>query len=204
MTPSEVERFFSALSKIYGGQVTVMLTGAAAGSLMGSVRPSMDVDFAAVLPTQQRGGEAPWGLFEEAVRQAVRQTGIAANFSADLDRWSSITLLDYAKQTQRYKRIGRLELRFLKSSYWAIGKLARYIQSDVQDLRRVLRTQQPAWRSAVRLWGKALRKSPRSTACFQFRQHVEHFLKRYGREVWGSSLEPSQAIEEFHRTAGIR
>ncbi|MCM8794836.1 MAG: hypothetical protein NC819_03435 [Candidatus Omnitrophica bacterium] len=185
-------------------QITVVLTGAAAGSIMGSVRPSLDIDFGIDMRAGGSSRGKTWASVEAAVRATSRKTGIAVNFSENLDRWSSISLLDYAGHTKPYKRFGRIHVRVLEPAYWAIGKLSRYVQSDISDLRRVLKTQSPSPLPTVRLWGKALKASPRSTACFQFRQHVEHFLQRYAREIWGDRLGADRAIREFRRAASIR
>lgn len=170
---------------------------------MGSTRLSIDIDFAVLLPGRLRSRPDAWSVIETALQETVRQTGIAANFASDIDRWSSITLLDYLKRTALYKRFGRAEVRILDPSYWAIGKLGRYLKSDIEDLAQVLKTKPPRLASVLRLWGRALRASPPSTACFQFRQNVEQFLRDHGRSIWGDPFELSGAVEAFHRAAGI-
>lgn len=204
MSPAQIDRFFKILSEETDRPITVILTGAAAGALMGNVRPSLDIDFAVTLSSSSAHPEKEWPALEEAVQRTSQKTGIAVNFSADLDRWSSIALLDYAHHTKPYQRFGRVVVRILEPPYWAIGKLSRFVQSDLDDLRRVLKAQSPPWRSTVALWGKALKSSPPSTSCFQFRQHVEQFLRSYAQEVWGAECDPAQAIQEFHRAAGVR
>jgi len=204
MSPAEIDRFFKILSEETDQPITIILTGAAAGAVMGNVRPSLDIDFAVTLASSSTKPEKGWPAVEEAVQITSRKTGIAVNFSADLDRWSSITLLDYAHHTKPYQRFGRVTVRILEPPYWAIGKLARFVQSDLDDLRRVLKIQSPPWPSTVRLWGKALKSSPPSTSCFQFRQHVEQFLRTHAKEIWGTRCDPARAIQEFRRAAGVR
>jgi hypothetical protein len=55
----------------------------------------------------------------------------------------------------------------------------------------------------LKVWGKALRASPPSDACFQFRRNLESFLRLYGRSIWGRPFDPEEAIRRFHREARI-
>lgn len=57
---------------------------------------------------------------------------------------------------------------------------------------------------ALRLWGRALRASPPSTAQFQFRKNVETFVKLHGRSTWGAKFNATQSIEAFHKAAKIK
>jgi len=218
MTPQQIARFFTVMARSLDAPATVLLTGAAAGTLMGAGRPSRDVDFAVVLP-RRRGAVPPWDQVERAVQAATRQTGIAAQFAEDISRWSLISFLDYARRTRPYRRFGPVEVRVLEPAYWAIGKLTRYLDLDVQDLIRVLRRARGGGSGAAsirgsrarlapeplaRLWGRALKASPRSDACWSFRHHVETFFHRHGPAIWGRAFEPARAIAVFHRAAGIR
>ena len=65
----------------------------------------------------------------------------------------------------------------LEPAYWSIGKIARYLDPDVDDLVRVFKKQRVPALKLAKLWGKALAKSPRSSASFSFKKHVEHFLE---------------------------
>jgi len=201
MTSRQIRRFFRAFSRRIEFPVTVLLTGAAAGALLGSSRPSLDVDFAVVL--RHRRGRRAWDAVEAAASGAARDTGIAANFAADISRWSLISFLDYARHTRAYARFGRVEVRLLEPAYWAIGKLARYLDPDVRDLTGVLRAQRVAAEPLARLWGRALRASPGSSACGAFRRQVEHFFATHGRAIWGASFDPPRAVAIFHRAARI-
>lgn len=202
MTPQQIARFFTVMARSLDAPATVLVTGAAAGTLMGAGRPSLDVDFAMVLPWGWT--TVAWSRVEQAVQQATRQTGIAAQFAEDISRWSMISFLDYRRHTRLYRRFGRLEVRILGPAYWAIGKLTRYLDLDVQDLIRVLRRARLAPEPLARLWGRALKASPRSDACWSFRRHVETFFHRHGPAVWGRAFDPSRALAAFHRAAGIR
>lgn len=202
MTPRQIQRFFRSVARQTEVPVTCLVTGAAAGALMGSVRPSRDVDFAVILAPRRR--QAAWAAIEQAIRRATQETGLAAQFSEDIARWSSISFLDYRRHTRPYARYGSVAVRVLEPAYWAIGKLARYLAPDVRDLRRVLRRQSLTPAPLARLWGRALAASPRSTVCWQFRRQVEHFLREQGPAIWGRGFDAARAITAFHHAAGIR
>ena len=198
MSPKAIDRFFSALANEFAGPATIIVTGAAAGSLWGHIRPSQDIDFGLRLGGRGRAG---WERFQTAVNRTVQRTGIQVNYAEDIDRWSSITLLDYRRHTAPYRRFGKLNVRLLDPVYWSIGKLGRYFDLDVDDVVTVLRRQHVPAASTVRVWGRALRESPRSTAITQFRNQVEHFLRAYGKTIWGRSFDPEAAVRQFHRAA---
>ena len=201
MTPRAIDRFFRTLAREFHEPAAIIVTGAAAGSLWGHIRPSQDVDFGV-----QLGGRVSnrWERFEAAVTRTVQQTGIQVNFAEDIDRWGSITLLDYRRHTLPYRRFGTLSVRLLDPVYWSIGKLGRYFDLDVNDVVTVLKRRRVPAVSVIRVWAKALRASPQSTALVQFRSQVEHFLRTYGRTIWGRSFYPEAAIRRFYRAAGIR
>lgn len=201
MTPRTIERFFRILADEFGQQATILVTGAAAGSLWGHVRPSRDIDFGVQLTTPN---PRKWEAFQVAVDRTVQRTGIQANYAEDIDRWSSVSLLDYRRHTVFYRRVGKLEVRVLDPVYWSIGKLGRYFDLDVHDVVAVLRRKQVPLRRLLVVLAKTLRASPRSTSVFQFRLQVEHFLRTHGRAVWGRRFDPEAAIRIFHRAAGIR
>ena len=201
MTPRAIDRFFRTLAKEFGGSATIIVTGAAAASLWGRIRPSQDIDFGIQLGSRSPAG---WERFQEAVRRAVQRTGIQVNYAQDLDRWGSITLLDYRRHTLPYRRFGKLNVRLLDPLYWSIGKLGRYLGLDVDDVVKVLRRRRIPAASVIRVWARALRASPKSTALTQFRIQVEHFLRTYGRAIWGRRFDPEAAVRQFHRAAGLR
>ena len=194
MNAGHIDRFFGVLASELNRPAAVTITGAAAGSLLGYVRPSQDIDFAIRL-LRDRGHH--WPIVEAAVTRTVKLTNIQANYAEDIDRWGMISLLDYARHTRPYKRFGTLTVRVLDPAYWAIGKLTRYLESDIDDLRGVLGKQRPSPKKVIAVWSRALRASPRSSACTQFRQHVEHFLRAYGRDIWGSSTDVDALVRYF-------
>ncbi|MBI4115399.1 MAG: hypothetical protein HY447_02365 [Candidatus Omnitrophica bacterium] len=197
MKRNEIDRYFREFSKEINFPVRVILTGAAAGSLMGGVRPSMDIDFAIKMRSRR------WDEIAEAVKRASRKTGIAANFAEDIDRWSSISYLDYRRHTRSYQRFGKVTVCILEPEYWAIGKLARFLETDVSDLVQVFKRQKPSPLKMARILGQALAKSPSSTASFQFRSQVEYFFKTQAKNIWGGSFNLNHFTKTFHRYAGI-
>ncbi len=196
MNKRQIDRYFSLVDKIYEKKCRIILTGAAAGVLYGRVRPTMDVDFEA--------GAADWDGFLSAVKKASDQTGIESQFSEDIDHWSSITLMDYREHIYLYGKFGKLAIYLMEPAYWAIGKLSRYLDQDVQDMVRVFKKTGTNWKTVAEISGKALKKSPKSTACFLFRKQTEDFLKNRGREVWGKKYNADEAIIHFHKYAGIQ
>ncbi|OGX29338.1 MAG: hypothetical protein A3B78_01480 [Omnitrophica WOR_2 bacterium RIFCSPHIGHO2_02_FULL_67_20] len=199
MNRRQIDRFFAVLGRELTVSATAIVTGAAAGALWGHVRPSLDIDFA-IRPS---GGQRQWGQVESAVERARQLTGVTANYAVDIDRWGAISLLDYRRHTQPYKAFGRLTVRLLDPAYWTIGKLTRYLQPDIDDMVAVLTRKEQAVHPLVRLWGQALRKSPRSVACSQFRRQVEDFLTTSGPTIWGKAFDAQKTIADFHQSAGI-
>ena len=196
MTRRQIERFFRLMAEAASEPATVIVTGAAAGSLWGHVRPSLDIDFA-LRPTSRH--RRAWPNLEDAVEQATRLTGIRANYAEDIDRWSSVSLLDYRRHARPFRRFGRLRVQLMDPAYWSIGKVSRYLDPDVRDLVAVLRRRRVAPRPLVRLWARAVRRSPRSPALTQFCRQAEHFLRAYGRRIWGTAFHSERTIEEFRR-----
>src|SRR5262245_27706120 len=107
MNRRQIHRFFSQLAPRLGMPARVFLTGAAAGSLWGSVRPSEDIDFALAFP---RSRSVDWERVERAVADASKATSIPANFAEDIDRWGMISLLTYKRAARPYRRFGSLEV----------------------------------------------------------------------------------------------
>jgi len=196
MSPEQIDRFFRTLAKEVQTSTTVILTGAAAGSLLGHVRASADVDFAILTGSDD---PARWQQLEAAIARVERLTKIQAQYAEDIDRWSSISLLDYRRHTRRYRRFGLLDLRILDPPYWAIGKLSRYLPQDREDLVAVLKRHRLSADSLLRLWARALRASPRSLALTQFRDHIEDFLRAEGTRIWGRTFDAEAATRRFRR-----
>ena len=196
-----VHEFFEVLAKEWDQPAQVILIGAAAGALWGSVRPSQDVDFEIRMAHTNPSLEKD---FEAAVQRTVKRTGLQANYGEEIGRWGMISLLSYREHTVPYRHFGKLKVCLLDPVYWAIGKLNRYTQSDVQDVEWVLRKKGASPEEAIRVWGRALRESPLSEAKLLFRKHVEHFLRAHGREIWGAKFDADAAVRAFRRRAGIK
>jgi hypothetical protein len=110
VTPRRIERFFKILAQELDGPATAILTGAAAGAILGRVRPSLDIDFA--IETARRQPRY-WAKVEDAVRRAEKRAGIPAQFAEDIDRWGMITLLDYKRRSRPYRRFGELQVNVM-------------------------------------------------------------------------------------------
>jgi hypothetical protein len=200
MNQKQIDRFFQILSKQLEEEAVVLLTGAAAGTIWGRIRPSVDIDFA--VQTRGQDKEA-WERLEAAIER-VKLTGIQANYAEDIDRWGLITLLDYKRRTHPYRRFRRLRVRLLDPAYWSIRKMTRYLDPDVRDMVQVFQRQKVSADRLARLWGRALKQSPRSTALMQFRRQVEDFLRTYGPKIWGKKFDSGKAIRRFYQAAGIK
>lgn len=196
MNKAQIDRYFTTLGKLYPKPCKIILTGAAAGALYGRVRATMDVDFGATA--------RDWDGFTKAVQLVQTRTGISSQYTEDIDRWSSITFLDYRKHTYLYQRFGRVEVRLMEPEYWAIGKLSRYLDPDIQDLVRVFKKTKTDWRDVAKVAGKALRASPRSTASTLFQKQVEDFLQKRGKSIWGRAYSKEEARSHFRKHARIR
>lgn len=201
MNRRQIDRFFKTLDTEFNEHARIILTGAGAGTILGSNGPSMDIDFAVEL---RNPDETNWKRLDSAIRNAVDETGIQANYAEDIDRWGMITLLDYRSNTMPYKEYGKLVLEVLNPAYWSIGKMTRFIDPDIQDMIQVFRKQKIPPERLTEVWGKALRESPRSKSLTRFRLRVESFLASYGTKIWGRSFNSTKAIRRFHKAAGIR
>lgn len=202
MDRRRIDKFFRVLGqntrRITRSKIKVILTGAAAGNLLGGNRPSIDIDFAIVCDRRY------FKNVEEIMKKVCDITGIVVNFSEDIDRWSQITFLGYKKHTLFYRTFGNVVVTILSPAYWSIGKITRYLDPDIDDLVKVFKKNRISPMRLAQLWGEAVLKSPRSSVCFAFRMHVEHFFKTYGRSIWGRDFLQNRYIEVFQKVAGIK
>jgi hypothetical protein len=203
-SPQALNRFFEALAERVPCRVKLILTGGAEALLLGSTRPTGDLDFGITLIPTAESQEREWAEVEAALAAASQAAQVTVQYSADIDRWSAITMPNYHRHTRLYQRFGRVWVHLLEPAYWAVPKLARYLDTDATDMEAVLRAQGVKPEPLARLCGRALRASPRSTAQFSFRQHVEHFLRAHGPSVWGGDFDAEAAVRVFHRAAGIQ
>jgi hypothetical protein len=200
LAPADLDRFLRNLSRRLPCPVRLVLTGGGEAMLLGGIRPTGDLDFALVVAARF---EVHWPGVEAAVAAARDETGIAVQYATDIDRWSSVSIPAAQRRTRVFRRIGRLSVHLVEPACWAVYKLTRYLDSDVEDLRAVLRRQRVSWRRLARLCGESLRTSPRSTQLRLFRQQVDHFFRTHGGGVWGATFEPERAVGLFRRAAGI-
>jgi hypothetical protein len=200
MNRRQIDRFFSIMDTEFGRSARIILTGAAAGTIMGSTRPSLDIDFGLELRTYS---EEVWAAVEAAISKARDRTGIQANYAEDIDRWGMITLSDYRKRTKLYKKYGKLSVYIMDPAYWTIGKMTRFLDPDISDMIQVIRRQKVRPEKLAKVWGKALRESPRSPFIGRFMRQVEGFYTAYGRRIWGKDFDASGAVDGFRREAGL-
>jgi hypothetical protein len=196
----QIEQFFKIIDAGFRQNAKVILTGAAAAAVWGCTRPSVDIDFAIEIADRS---DPNWQHLESAIRLATDKTGIQANYAEDIDRWGMVTLLDYKRNTRLYKKYGNLTILLLDPAYWSIGKMTRFIDPDIQDMIQVFRKKRSSPAKLARVWGKALKESPRSAALIRFRRQVESFFESYGTGIWGRTFKASNAITLFHKSAGI-
>jgi hypothetical protein len=201
MDRQQIDRFFKILAAEFQKEAVIILTGAAAGTILGSKRPSVDIDFAVDI---KKPSESKWKEFDTAVRNAIAETGIQASYAEDIDRWGMITLLDYRNSTKFLKKYGHLTLSVLHPAIWSIGKVTRFLDPDIKDMIQVFRKTKISPTRLAETWGKALRKSPRSTALIRFRRQVEGFFKSFGKKIWGRNFNATKTIRQFHKSAGIK
>ena len=200
LTIPQIEQFFEILDAEFGQDAEAILVGAAAGNIMGSQRPSMDIDFAIEIT---KNSDANWQLLESAIKKAMDKTGIQTNYAEDVDRWGMITILDYKSKTKLYNKYGKLVLKILDPAYWSIGKMTRFLDPDIKDMINVFRKEKVPPTYLAEVWGKALKESPRSAILIRFRRQVEYFFESYGTKIWGRNFNSSKAIKQFHNSAGI-
>lgn len=157
---------------------------------MGHVRPSVDIDFEIRLT-----GRKPKHFrekLEEAVLKAARECGTAVNYSENVAGWSMISFLDYRKTAVPYRTFGKIRVDLIAPEFWTIGKMARFLALDRDDILRIIRRKKiPAGR-LIRVWARALLSSRLSLELGQFRDHVLDFLKQDAGKAWGLRHQPEK------------
>ena len=191
-----IHSFFKNLDARLGAPSRVILTGAACGSLMGHIRPSLDIDFEIRLKSRRRIGAEE---LDRAAREAARACGVAVNYSTDISRWSMVDYLDYRKTAVPYRKFGKCEVRLIAPAYWTIGKMTRFLEPDVQDMIKIIRTKRIPAEQLLRLWNRALRSSDLSAEARLFRDHVRSFIRTHARSAWGRTTRPDELLTQFNR-----
>lgn len=191
MRRGDVDRFFQEVSKSVDISVSVYITGGVASWFMGGNRPTEDIDFGLKTFKQK------WNEVESIFQEASRRLGLPIQFSENISRWSMIEIPDYERKALPYKKFGKISVSFLDPVSWSIGKVSRYYQSDVDDLRVVFKKQKPKIEEVIRVWSEALQKSPKSSDQFLFLKTSADFLKTYGKEIWGKSFEAEGYLKQL-------
>jgi hypothetical protein len=190
MNLQQAEAYFTELGKQLPAQTVIVLTGGIAASLLADARTTDDIDFAVIKPLVKH-----WDAIAEVLQRLAAKRGIQVQFGEDLDRWSSVTLLDWKKHTRRHRKSGKLEVRILDPLYFSIGKITRGTQRDIEDIVAVFKAQKIGWEPLVRLWARALKKSPRSTAIPLVKRQMRGFLKEEGKAIWKKDAD--KALQKF-------
>jgi hypothetical protein len=191
---ADIDRFFESLGRQIDRPLTILLTGGAAGILQGMNRATLDINFEVRL--KSRTG---WETVQKGIENASRATGITAQYSEDIDKWSLISLP--ARRSELYRRFGKVQVRILTPELWSIGKLTRYLSTDIHDLRVVLKKTKVNSKTAVKLWGTALGISSPSSVQTTYRKQVENFIDEYAREIWGRTADPVELKDLFLKAA---
>jgi hypothetical protein len=146
----------------------------------------------------KRNPEA-WSRLQKSLEEVQRTTEITPQFSEDIDRWSSIALPE--RKSRLYRRIGKITIKLLDPSLWAIGKLSRNLRTDEMDLVRVFKLVKSDPKKMARVWGRALKASPPSSAQSLFRRNVDHFFERFAQEIWGRKTDGEKLKSIFSSAA---
>ena len=195
MRPAQINRFFDLLNRELKIPAEVILTGASAGALMGNIRPSMDIDFEIRPHGKISSGKRK--RLEGAIQRAARSAGVAVNYAEDISHWSMVSYLDYRRTAEFYKKFGKLEVKIMAPEYWTIGKMARFLELDIQDMVKIIKKKKLDAGELIRLWQKVLGQSSLSLGLSQFRDHVVYFLRKYGRKLWGKQFPLERSLQEF-------
>jgi hypothetical protein len=194
MTPKTIHQYFKELDRRLNADAVIILVGASAGSLMGHVRPSLDIDFEIRLKKRLK---SVLDTLDESVKAAARMVGVAVNYSENISHWSMVNFLDYRKTAVYYRQIGKLKIYLIAPEYWTIGKMTRYLELDIRDILKIVRKKKLKPGSLVKLWKKAMRTSQLSLELGQFKDHVHHFLKAYGKRAWGKNFDAVKYSKYF-------
>ena len=194
MRKRQIDFFFRELDKALGQKADIILLGASAGSLMGHIRPSVDIDFEIRLPSSSKIDSK---TIAATILKTAHKAGVAVNFSENVDHWSMISYLDYRKTAVPYQTFGKLKVKLIAPAYWTIGKMARYYALDAKDMAAIIRKKKLKPQALVRLWNHALENSDLSLEMGQFKKHAQHFLKTYGKKLWGKTFKAAPYEQKF-------
>lgn len=199
MSPRTIDLFFEALDRELGLSAAVIITGAACGSLMGHIRPSFDIDFEIQFAKKNAQAKAK---LELAIDRAAKLAGVTVNYSENIGGWSRVSYLDYRRTALLYKTIGRLRVKLISPEYWTIGKMARFLELDIQDMVNIIRKKKLRPERLIQIWARAIHASDLSLELGEFRDHVVYFLTRYGRKIWNREGDLALLVDQFKQALG--
>ena len=194
MRKKQIDLFFRQLDQEIACRATIILVGASAGTLMGHIRPSVDIDFEIRARYSKYANRL---ALEAKIQKVAKNLGIAVNFSEDISHWSMVSYLDYRKTARFYHQFGKLKVKLIAPEYWTIGKMARFYELDIQDMIRIIRKKRLHAQKLVLLWREAMKTSDLSLELGQFKDHVIYFLRTYSRKLWGKNLDVDKTIRLF-------
>ncbi|MFQ5681351.1 MAG: hypothetical protein ACE5GG_04810 [Candidatus Omnitrophota bacterium] len=195
MKAKDIDLFFASLSKKWPRRAKIRLLGGAGSLLMGGARPTLDIDFEVIF-TRDLAEKDKQG-FQAAVEKTKQETGIAAQFSEDIDRWSQISLLDYRRHASLYERFRNIWVYILNPEYWSIGKITRYWDQDIQDMFAVFKRMKTNPVSLLEVWAAAISKSPVSSQLLFVKRHIRHFFVTFGKEIWGKGYPRKEILSRI-------
>ena len=195
MTEKTICQFFKELDRRLSAKADVILVGAGAGSLMGHVRPSLDIDFEIRL--KKSVARTVRRKLDATIRETASVVGVAVNYSEDISHWSMVSYLDYRKTAMPYRRFGKIQVKLIAPEYWTIGKMTRFLELDIRDMIHIIRKKRLKPAPLTRLWARALRTSQLSLELGQFKEHVVHFLKTFGKKLWGPRFDTKKYSSPF-------
>jgi len=197
MKQKQIDTFFKLVDREFKRQADIILTGASAASLMGNIRPSLDIDFE--IRTKRKMSRKVKEELNRIILKASRIAGVATDYSEDISHWSMVDYLDYRHKAIPYKMIGKLRIRLMAPYSWTIGKMARFWELDRRDVLKIIRAKKLKPKKLITIWQKAVYASDLSLELGQFQEHVRYFLKKNARKLWGKSADPSALIREFEK-----
>lgn len=199
MTRGRVERFFRLLAERYRKPTRILLVGGGAFVVQARPRFTEDLDFEVRTSARAPIGARDREALEAAIAGANKATGVKAQYSDRVERWSMIPWPGYERHSSLWKRFGPCAVYLLNPEYFALSKLARGTATDQEDIVTVLRRLPASWRKLATLCGRAHRAAPMSNALHLFRLQVERFFTATAPKIWGRTYRPETALTLFHR-----
>lgn len=181
MHTKEIDSYFLTLSQTLNKPTRIILIGGAASLIMGGVRSTRDVDYE--IQTKESAE-----VIQRGILKSEKKSGLASEYSTDIERWSMLNMPGYRKKITLYKKFNHVSVYVLKPEYWSIGKIGRYLDSDIQDMIAVFTKQKTKPESLIKVWKEVLKKSPLSDELFHFKKHIEHFFNTFGPKLWNKKF----------------